>query len=99
MQSGWVAQLGAYDSLAAAKRKWATLTRAHNMLLAYTVSSDTVMVKGKNIYRLTVGSLSSRDDVLKLCRSLRAGRGSCFARRVSGKENVRWMLEPKASGS
>lgn len=88
--AGWAVQLGAYETLAIAKERWAGASRRNAVLAGFPASSHSATVKGQRFYRLTVNGLASRADANNLCRSLQAAGQSCFIRQMAGTENVQW---------
>jgi len=92
--SGWAVQLGAYDTLGIAKEKWAMMSRSSAMLKDFPASSQSVSVKGRSFYRLTVNGLTTRNEAMQLCAALQSKGQGCFVRSMNATEKVQWASKP-----
>jgi cell division septation protein DedD len=99
--SGWVVQLGAYDSAAVAKERWQGMARSNAKLAAFPVSNTTITVNGQLFHRLAISGFGDRSAARQMCRSIRANRGQCFIREgVPGSKPERWAAaKPKQFAS
>lgn len=88
--SGWVVQLGAYDSLAIARGAWTNLSRRHASLSGHDGVTSSASVGGRTVFRLSATGFASRSAANGLCASVRHAGGNCFVRSMAAGENVRW---------
>lgn len=94
--SNWVVQLGAYESAAVAREKWAVMTRGNATLAAFPVLTSQATVNGKAYHRLAISGFGSRADAAGLCRTIQARRGQCFVREMApGATQPRWASAAK----
>lgn len=88
--SGWVVQLGAYESLPIARGAWANLSRRHASLSAHDGVTSSASVGGRTVFRLSATGFANRNAANGVCASVRRAGGNCFVRSMAAGENVRW---------
>ncbi|MBO9671474.1 MAG: SPOR domain-containing protein [Sphingobium sp.] len=91
--SGWVVQLGAFDSAALAKTQWSKLSQSRAALKSYGAVHSTVQVNGRTFYRLAIRGFENRGAASATCGSLRTSGQDCFVR-LDDKSNA-----PQASNA
>lgn len=91
--SNWVVQLGAYDSAAIAKEKWATGFGRNDAIGTFPVQTSQTKVNGRIFYRLAISGFGDRADAAATCRAIRASHGRCFVRESApGATPQRWAV-------
>lgn len=85
----WFVQIGAYANAAVARDDWSRATRRLPALADYTPMGATAQVRGRDVYRLSVGNLARR-DADGLCRDYRKSGGVCFVRPARGEAMAAW---------
>ncbi|MFY9351791.1 MAG: SPOR domain-containing protein [Sphingobium sp.] len=91
--SGWVVQLGAYDSPAIAKEKWLSMAGRNATLAAFPVLTSQATVKGKAFHRLAISGFANRGDAQAACRIIQSNKGQCFVREAApGATPQRWAV-------
>lgn len=91
--SGWVVQLGAYDSPAIAKEKWLSMAGRNATLAAFPVLTSQATVKGKAYHRLAISGFANRGDAQAACRIIQSNKGQCFVRESApGATPQRWAI-------
>lgn len=88
--TGWVVQLGAYESQAIARGAWTNLSRRHASLSAYDGVTSSASVGGHMVFRLSATGFANRNAANGVCASVRRAGGNCFVRSMAAGENVRW---------
>jgi Flp pilus assembly protein TadD len=78
--SGWVVQIGAYDSQAIAQEKWQRMARAGSPYAAFQPVNSTVTIDGRMFHRLAISGFAGREDAVRMCATIRQRGGSCFVR-------------------
>jgi len=78
--SDWVVQLGAYDSEAVAREKWARIRRANQSLGAFGEIHSRFSLNGRDYHRLAIRGFSDRASAQAMCGRLRASGQACFVR-------------------
>lgn len=91
--SGWVVQLGAYDSPAIAKEKWLSMAGRNATLAAFPVLTSQATVRGKAFHRLAISGFANRGDAQAACRIIQSNKGQCFVRESApGATPQRWAV-------
>jgi len=80
-------QIGAYQSPAVARDKWAGIARS---FAGQTPHGMNVTSKAGTFYRVSIGGFA-RADAQALCSSYRAKGGNCFVRAGAGEQAVSWV--------
>ena len=88
--TGWVVQLGAYESQAIARGAWTNLSRRHASLSAHDGVTSSASVGGHTVFRLSATGFANRNAANGLCARVRLAGGNCFVRSMAAGENVRW---------
>lgn len=89
--TGWSVQLGAYESLAIAQERWASVARRHAAALGSRDGiSTSATVNGRTVYRLSATGFDSRAAATSACAAVARAGGDCFVRQLPAGENVRW---------
>ncbi len=88
--TGWVVQLGAYESQAIARGAWTNLSRRHASLSAHDGVTSSASVGGHTVFRLSATGFATRNAANGVCASVRNAGGNCFVRSMAAGENVRW---------
>lgn len=91
-QGDWYVQLGAYDTMAVARERWATLSQRVGVLAAHQPNGAQAKVNGANYYRLSVGGFAQR-DALGVCAEVRRVGGRCFVRQEAGDRIAAWVRQ------
>lgn len=89
--TGWSVQLGAFENLAVAQERWASISRRHAATLASRDGiSTSATVNGRTVFRLSATGFDSRAAATAACTAVRQAGGDCFVRQLPAGENVRW---------
>jgi Flp pilus assembly protein TadD len=88
-KGSWFVQLGAYDSTGVARDAWGRAIKRTPALRDLTPSSASVSTRAGTFHRLAVGGFD-RTGADTLCRTVRAGGGSCFVRSSAGDKVASW---------
>lgn len=89
-RGGFVVQLGAYRTTAAARDAWRGAQRKYALLDGRTPSSVALARARGSVYRLSVGGFA-RAEATELCGKLRAAGGACFVRAGAGDRTASWV--------
>ena len=76
-KAGAAVQLGAYESDAIARERWAVLSRDQRLLAERAHSVEQVAAGGKTVFRLRVGVADRRAAAI-LCEDLQKLKIACF---------------------
>ena len=74
----FVAQVGAFPTVALAQESWSVLAAAHPALAGLSPQLNPVTLNGRIIYRSQVAGFASRAGASSFCRTLRAAGSDCF---------------------
>ena len=89
--TGWSVQLGAFQSLAIAQERWASISRRNASVLASRDGiSTSATVNGRTVYRLSATGFDSRAAAASACAAVSRAGGDCFVRQLPAGETVRW---------
>lgn len=88
-KGSWFVQLGAYDSTGVARDAWGRAIKRTPALRDLTPSSASVSTRAGSFHRLAVGGFD-RTGADSLCRTVRAGGGTCFVRSSAGDKVASW---------
>ena len=80
VSSGWVVQIGAYNSIAVARERGRTIVRSHAALSNFEQVYSQVTVKGRVFHRLAVTGFADRAAANSLCNALTRQGQDCFVR-------------------
>ncbi len=92
--SGWVVQLGAFNTLAAARDNWVQMSRRHAALASSDGVSTSATVRGRTFHRLNATGFDSRAAAASACASIQSAGGTCFTRSLPASERVQWASRP-----
>ncbi len=95
--SAWVVQLGAFFSQQAAQASRTVYVKRHAALGGFPFVESSIMLDGRNYYRVAIAGFADRPGAERLCTSIRTKGGSCFVR-MGGPEAApsRWAQALKA---
>lgn len=87
----YVVQLGAYDSLEAARTAWSAIIARHPEHQASPLVNSSAMVNGKRYYRVGISGFATQAEAARTCTALKAKGATCFARTMVPDDTaVRW---------
>lgn len=74
----FVAQVGAFPTVALAQESWAALAAAHPALAGLAPQLKPVTLDGRIVYRSQIVGFASKAGATSFCRTLRASGDDCF---------------------
>lgn len=85
----WHVQLGAFSNAGKAKSAWGRISQRFASVGGHLPQGASYKTGSDALYRLSVGGFD-HGGADRLCRSVRAGGGTCFVRRAAGDQVAQW---------
>ena len=85
----WHVQLGAFANAGGARNAWGRISHRFASVGDHVPQGASYKAGSDALYRLSVGGFD-HGGADRLCRSVRAGGGTCFVRRAAGDQVAQW---------
>jgi len=85
----WHVQLGAFANAGGARNAWGRISHRFASVGGHVPQGASYKAGSDALYRLSVGGFD-HGGADRLCRSVRAGGGTCFVRRAAGDQVAQW---------